>query len=99
MVKVDIKKSTNSEKKLMAIFYDEKLKKIKTVHFGASGYTDYIKSGGDDERKKRYIARHSNGTEDWNNYMTPGSLSRWILWNLPTLQASIKDYKKKFNLL
>ena len=93
-MKVDIKKSTNSEKKLMAIFYDGD-KKIKTVHFGASGYTDYIKSGGDDERKKRYIARHSNGTEDWNNYMTPGSLSRWILWNLPTLQASIKDYKKK----
>ena len=98
MVKVDIKESTNSEKKLMAIFYDGD-KKIKTVHFGASGYTDYIKSGGDDERKKRYIARHSNGTEDWNNYMTPGSLSRWILWNLPTLQASIKDYKKKLNLL
>ena len=97
-MKVDIKKSTNSEKKLMAIFYDGDKKK-KTVHFGASGYTDYIKSGGDDERKKRYIARHSNGTEDWNNYMTPGSLSRWILWNLPTLQASIKDYKKKFNLL
>ena len=97
-MKVDIKKSTNSEKKLMAIFYDGD-KKIKTVHFGASGYTDYIKSGGDDERKKRYIARHSNGTEDWNNYMTPGSLSRWILWNLPTQQASIKDYKKKFNLL
>jgi len=98
MVKVDIKKSTNKEKKLMAIFYEGD-KKIKTVHFGASGYTDYIKSGGDDEKKKRYIARHSNGKEDWNNYMTPGSLSRWVLWNLPTLQASIKDYKKKFNLL
>ena len=98
MIKVDIKKSTNSKKKLMAIFY-EGGKKIKTVHFGASGYTDYIKSGGDDERKKRYIARHSNGKEDWNNYMTPGSLSRWVLWNLPTLQASINNYKKKFNLL
>ena len=97
-MKADIKKSTNGDKKLMAIFYEGD-KKIKTVHFGASGYTDYIKSGGDDERKKRYIARHSNGTEDWNNYMTAGSLSRWVLWNLPTLQASIKDYKKKFNLL
>ena len=97
-MKVDIKKSTNTDKKLMAIFYEGD-KKIKTVHFGASGYTDYIKSGGDDERKKRYIARHSNGKEDWNNYMTAGALSRWILWNLPTLQSSIKNYKKKFNLL
>ena len=98
-MKVEIKKSTNSNKKLMAIFYDDSGKKIKTTHFGASGYTDYIKSGGDDERKKRYITRHSNGKEDWNNYMTAGALSRWVLWNLPTLQASIKDYKKKFNLL
>ena len=97
-MKADIKKSTNGDKKLMAIFYEGD-RKIKTVHFGASGYTDYIKSGGDDERKKRYIARHSNGKEDWNNYMTAGSLSRWILWELPTLQGSIKNYKKKFNLL
>ena len=97
-MKVDIKKSTNQKKKLMAIFYMGD-KKIKTVHFGASGYTDYIKSGGDDERKKRYIARHSNGKEDWNMYMTPGSLSRWILWSKPTLKESIKDYKKMFNLL
>ena len=97
-MKVDIKKSTNQKKKLMAIFYMGD-KKIKTVHFGASGYTDYIKSGGDDERKKRYIARHSNGKEDWDMYMTPGSLSRWILWSKPTLKESIKDYKKMFNLL
>ena len=96
-MKVDIKKSTNQKKKLMAIFYEGD--KIKTVHYGASGYTDYIKSGGDDERKKRYIARHSNGKEDWNMYMTPGSLSRWILWSKPTLKESIKDYKKMFNLL
>ena len=97
-MKVDIKKSTNQKKKLMAIFYEGDIK-IKTVHFGASGYTDYIKSGGDDERKKRYIARHSNGKEDWDMYMTPGSLSRWILWSKPTLKESIKDYKKMFNLL
>lgn len=49
MVKVDIKKSTNTEKKLMAIFYEDG-KKIKTVHFGASGYTYYIKYYGDDDR-------------------------------------------------
>ena len=51
-MKVEIKKSTNSKKKLMAIFYEGD-KKIKTVHFGASGYTDYIKSGGDDGKKKK----------------------------------------------
>jgi len=25
-------------------------------------------------------------------------LSRWILWNLPTKEASIADFKKRFNL-
>ena len=96
MVKVDIKKSTNTEKKLMAIFYEDG-KKIKTVYFGSAGMSDYTKHK-DDERKKRYIARHSNGKEDWNNYMTAGSLSRWILWGKPTLTESIKDYKNRFNL-
>ena len=95
-MKVDIKKSTNPEKKLMAIFYDRD-KKIKTTHFGSAGMSDYTKHK-DDERKKLYLIRHKKN-ENWNNYMTPGSLSRWVLWNLPNLQASIKDYKKKFNLL
>lgn len=96
-MKVDIKKSTNSKKKLMAIFYDDSGKRIKTTHFGASGMSDYTKHN-DDERKKLYLARHSNGKEDWNNYMTAGSLSRWVLWNLPSLQSSIKNYKSKFKL-
>ena len=26
--------------------------------------------------------------------MSAGALSRWILWNKPTLKASIDDYKK-----
>jgi hypothetical protein len=30
--------------------------------------------------------------------MKPGTLALYILWNKPTLQESIKDYKKKFNL-
>jgi len=25
-------------------------------------------------------------------------LSRWILWNKPTLKASISDFKKRFDL-
>jgi hypothetical protein len=95
-MRVVIKKSTNKDKKMMAIFYDGE-KKIKTTHFGASGYTDFIKSGGDEKKKKAYLDRHRTN-ENWNDYMTPGSLSRWILWNKKTLSASIADYKIKFNL-
>jgi hypothetical protein len=95
-MRVVIKKSTNKDKKMMAIFYDGE-KKIKTTHFGATGYTDFIKSGGDEKKKKAYLDRHRTN-ENWNDYMTPGSLSRWTLWNKKTLSASIADYKKRFNL-
>ena len=95
-MKVDIRNSTNSNKKLMAIFYEGD-KKIKTVHFGASGMSDYTKHK-DDERKKLYLARHKKN-ENWNNYMTPGSLSRWVLWEYKSFNEAIKNYKKKFNLL
>ena len=95
-MKVVIKKSTNKDKKYMAIFYDGE-KKIKTTHFGASGYTDFIKSGGDEKKKKLYLDRH-RANENWNDYKSAGSLSRWILWNKKTLSASIADYKNRFNL-
>ena len=80
----------------MAIFYEGD-KKIKKVHFGASGMSDYTKHK-DDERKKLYLARHKKN-ENWNNYMTPGSLSRWVLWEYKSLNEAIRKYKQKFNLL
>ena len=40
--------------------------------------------------------RHK-ATENWQKPMSAGSLSRYILWNKPTLKASISDYKKRFN--
>lgn len=66
------------------------------VPFGALGYSDFIHHQ-DPERKKRYLNRHRK-KEDWNNPRTPGALSRWILWNKPTLEASIKDYVKRFHM-
>ena len=93
--KVVIKKSTNPKKKYMAIFYEND-KKIKTTHFGCAGMSDYTKHK-DKSRKRRYLTRH-RGRESWNNYMSAGSLSRYILWGEPTLRASIKKYKQKFNL-
>lgn len=94
-IKVVIKKSTKDGKKLMAIFSMDN-GRTKTVHFGASGMSDYTKHR-DDERKKRYLTRHRKN-ENWSDPMTAGALSRWILWNLPTREASIRDYKKRFNL-
>ena len=96
MVYIQLKKSTNEKKKYMAVFFNQERKKIKTTHFGAAGMNDYTLTN-DDEAKNRYISRHS-ANENFNDYMTAGSLSRWILWNKTTLSASYNDYIKKFNL-
>jgi len=90
-MKVLIKKSNKSGKKLMAIFDDK-----KTIHFGAEGMSDFTIHK-DPKRKERYLKRHK-AREDWNNPMTAGALSRWILWNKPTLNASVEDYKRRFKL-
>ena len=91
--------STNKTKKLMAIFYDGNQKKVKTTHFGSAGMLDFTKHPKDvrDQRKKAYITRHEK-RENWNEPTTAGALSKHLLWNLPTLEASWKDYKKRFGI-
>ena len=90
-MKVIIKKSSRKGKKYMAIFSDG-----TTTHFGASGYGDYT-THKDNKRKTLYLNRHRKN-ENWESYKTAGSLSRFLLWNLPTLKASISYYKERFNL-
>jgi hypothetical protein len=93
--KVTITKSDKPDKKMKAVFAlgDGR---TKTVHFGAAGMSDFTIHK-DPERKQRYMARHA-AHETWGNPMTAGSLSRWILWNKPSLAASIADFKSKFHL-
>ena len=88
---VSVRPSDRKDKKYVATFDDG----TKT-HFGAKGMSDFTLHR-DEERKARYIARH-RVNEDWTNPKSAGTLSRWILWNKPTLDASIKDFKKRFNL-
>ena len=96
MVSVVIKPSTNKAKKYMAIFTKDG-KKIKTTHFGAAGMNDYTITG-DKERRRLYLERHKNN-ESWGDYMSAGSLSRFILWgDSKSIQANIKTFKNKFSL-
>lgn len=71
-----------------------------SIRFGAKGYKDYIQYSKEDpelaeKKKQAYIARHSV-REDWSNPLKAGTLSRYILWNKPTLRASIADFRKRF---
>ena len=88
---ISITDSSRKNKKLMAKFDDG-----KTVHFGLKGSSTYIDHK-DDKKKDAYLARHMKN-ENWNDFKTAGSLSRYILWNKPTLNDSIADFKKKFKL-
>lgn len=66
------------------------------THFGASGMSDFTKHG-DEDRKERYLDRHRKN-ENWRDPKSAGALSRFILWNKPTLRESIADYKRRFNV-
>lgn len=94
-MKVILKKSSNKNKKYMLEWIEDGKKNI--VHFGAAGYDDFILSGGNEEKKRAYLARHSIN-EDWTDWRKPGTLSRYILWNKSNLNDSIKDFANKFRL-
>lgn len=68
-----------------------------SVKFGAVGYSDFTIHK-DEARKQRYLDRHKGMGENWNKPDTAGALARWVLWNKPTLKASIDDFKQRFNL-
>ena len=89
-------KSPKPDKKMVAIFtYNDG--RTKTTHFGAKGMSDYTIHK-DPKRKKRYMTRHRKN-ENWDDYTSAGSLSRYILWGEPTLKASINSYLKRFGLM
>ena len=89
MVEVMLKKSTVKGKK-----YDAVIDGKKTVSSGATGYSDFTKHK-DEDRKKNYIARHKPN-QDWKDHTTAGFWAKNILWNKPTIEASVRDTNKKF---
>jgi hypothetical protein len=36
--------------------------------------------------------------EDWTDPTRAGTLSRFILWNKPTLRSSIRSYRRRFRV-
>lgn len=88
---VAVRPSERRDKKLAALFSNG-----TCTHFGARGYQDFTQHG-DERRKASYIARHG-ALEDWTDPVAAGTLSRYLLWNKPTLAASIRDYRRRFGL-
>lgn len=88
---VYLRRSSNARKKLDAILDDGKI-----VQFGDARYSDYT-AHKDEKRMERYISRHQ-ANEDWSNIKKAGTWSRYILWNKPSLQASIEDMERRFGI-
>ena len=99
---VILSKSSNKDKKYM-IKHDN-----KTTHFGQAGARDFIlinkkssqfylpKKEDREKVKSNYKSRHAK--DPINSPYTAGALSMRLLWNKPTLSASIKDYEKRFGI-
>ena len=97
-------KSHKKDKKWDATFIVDG--KELVVPFGAAGYRDFtIMSRGPPSEKaiaeavrQRYISRHAQMGEDWTNPLPPGALSRWLLWEKPTLESAEKQFRVRFGL-
>ncbi len=74
----------------------------RKIHFGASGMEDYTIHK-DEERKRKYINRHSqiylkDGSRAIDSILSPAFWAMNLLWNKPTLTESIGDLKKKYKI-
>lgn len=92
----DLKVSKDGKHKYQVELLNTKTDRIKTVKFGAKGYTDFTKNK-DEVIKNRYIARHKT-REDWtkSGVDTAGFWAKHLLWSKPSIQESLKDVKSKY---
>ena len=106
---IKIVKSKKALKKYDAHFRLTPSGREKVVSFGSSGMRDFTLINDKNSQfylpkildrnvvKASYIRRHK-ARENWENPLTAGALSRWVLWEKKTLMASIKAFKKKFKI-
>ena len=90
--------SNKPDKKYMVKYVNPTTGNINTIQFGSAGMDDYtIKKNLN--QKNRYIKRHQK-REDWSisGIYNAGFWSRYLLWNLPNLDDSIKDTQKRFGI-
>ena len=73
----------------------ETKKRLRRLNLETSVMSNYTIHK-DDKRKELYRKRHHRDNID--DAMSAGSLSWYLLWNKPTLNDSIKDYERRFNI-
>lgn len=91
---ISIKKLKGDKKKYQAFFLVNGKEKVQK--FGAEGMSDYTIHK-DINRRNRYISRHLKDL-DTDDPTRAGYLSMFVLWNKPSLDASIADYKTRLSI-
>jgi hypothetical protein len=87
-----VSRSPKVGKKWRATFTDGD--KEKHTDFGASGMDDFTLTK-DEAQRDRYRSRHAKDLNT-GDYTRAGFLSYYILWNKPTISASIADFRSRF---
>ena len=93
-----VEPSLQRHKKLRAVFDDG-----RSVNFGGRGCGDFIEysavgpPGLARAKRRAYIARHG-ATERWGDPAAPATLSRYLLWERPTLREAVENYRKRFKV-
>lgn len=94
---VDNKNGSKDKKRLVAVFKFEDGKK-KNIKFGSFNSITFFDIG-DEQRKENYIKRHKAlGTENWNNILSAGALSKLVLWQFENAQSIEKYINRKFKI-
>ena len=88
-----LERATDGKHKWIGVFTDDS--KERRIPFGAKGYEDYTQHK-NHLRRENYLTRH-RAREDWSDPMTAGALSRWILWETPSIEESVRRFKRKFS--
>lgn len=92
---MSVEKSPKAGKKWRANFHDPETGRNKKTDFGSAGMDDFTLTG-DVAQRERYRTRHAKDLTT-GDPTRAGFLSYYLLWNLPTLTASIADYRKRFH--
>jgi hypothetical protein len=94
-VSVSFEPATTPSKRLKAVFVLDN-GRTKTIQFGSSGGSTFIEHKNMGVRAA-WLARHAvRGTFD--QPMSASALSRWVLWEKPTLRGGKAAFRKRFGL-
>ena len=90
-----VEKLSGDKHKYKAVFQTDE-GRTRTTKFGASGMDDFTLTK-DVQQCDNYRTRHAKDLRT-GDPTRAGYLAYYLLWNKPTLTASIADYRRRFGL-